>query len=152
MSATDPFQLFDEWFAEAKAKEINDPDAMALATSTPDGRPSELTRRRWGSFGRSGAALIWGGEAFAVRHDGRANPNQLALGPHSEGDLTGLRTHLLEEHARIHGRTDGLAVRPGILSLSFVMPRTRRGAIDETPSLRFACDEPARRARNARRA
>ncbi len=40
MSATDPFQLFDEWFAEAKAKEINDPDAMALATSTPDGRPS----------------------------------------------------------------------------------------------------------------
>ena len=54
---------------------------------TPDGRPSELTRRRWGSFGRSGAALIWGGEAVAVRHDGRANPNQLALGPHADGDL-----------------------------------------------------------------
>jgi len=77
---------------------------------TPDGRPSELTRRRWGSFGRSGASLIWGGEAFAVRHDGRANPNQLALGPHSEGDLVGLRTHLLDEHARTNGRTDGLAI------------------------------------------
>ena len=69
---------------------------------TADGRPSDLTRRRWGSFGRSGAALIWGGEAFAVRHDGRANPNQLALGPHAEADLVSLRTHLVEEHAARH--------------------------------------------------
>jgi len=38
--ATDPFQLFDEWFAEARAAEINDPEAMALATATADGRPS----------------------------------------------------------------------------------------------------------------
>ena len=49
---------------------------------TADGRPSDLTRRRWGSFGRSGAALIWGGEAFAVRHDGRpsAVPSQPSIG------------------------------------------------------------------------
>jgi len=40
VSSTDPFQLFAEWFAEAKQSEPNDPDAMALATSTPDGRPS----------------------------------------------------------------------------------------------------------------
>jgi len=40
VSATDPFQLFDDWFAEAKASEPNDPEAMALATATPDGRPS----------------------------------------------------------------------------------------------------------------
>lgn len=39
-SATDPFALFAEWMALAEAQEINDPDAMALATSTPDGRPS----------------------------------------------------------------------------------------------------------------
>jgi pyridoxamine 5'-phosphate oxidase len=38
--ASDPFQLFDEWFAEARASEINDPEAMALATATGDGRPS----------------------------------------------------------------------------------------------------------------
>jgi len=38
--ADDPFALFDAWFAEAKASEPNDPDAMALATATPDGRPS----------------------------------------------------------------------------------------------------------------
>jgi pyridoxamine 5'-phosphate oxidase len=38
--ATDPFTLFEEWFALAREKEPNDPDAMALATATPDGAPS----------------------------------------------------------------------------------------------------------------
>jgi pyridoxamine 5'-phosphate oxidase len=37
---TDPFALFDTWFAEAKAGEPNDPNAMALATADADGRPS----------------------------------------------------------------------------------------------------------------
>jgi pyridoxamine 5'-phosphate oxidase len=36
----DPFALFDQWFAEAKAKEINDPNAMALATADPGGLPN----------------------------------------------------------------------------------------------------------------
>jgi len=40
VTATDPFALFDEWFALAREKEPNDPDAMAFATSTPEGRPS----------------------------------------------------------------------------------------------------------------
>ena len=44
---------------------------------TPEGRPSDLGRRRWQNFGRSGAGLIWGGEAVAVQPSGRANPNQL---------------------------------------------------------------------------
>ena len=44
---------------------------------TRDGMPTELTRRRWQRFGRSGAGWIWGGEAVAVRADGRANPHQL---------------------------------------------------------------------------
>ncbi|UKK84295.1 pyridoxamine 5'-phosphate oxidase [Sphingopyxis sp. BSN-002] len=35
-----PFALFDSWFAEARTSEPNDANAMALATSTPDGRPS----------------------------------------------------------------------------------------------------------------
>jgi pyridoxamine 5'-phosphate oxidase len=38
--ADDPFALFDSWFAEARASEINDPEAMALATADEDGRPS----------------------------------------------------------------------------------------------------------------
>ena len=36
----DPFPLFDAWFGEARAAEPNDANAMALATATPDGRPS----------------------------------------------------------------------------------------------------------------
>ena len=37
---TDPFPLFDAWLAEARVSEPNDGNAMALATATPDGRPS----------------------------------------------------------------------------------------------------------------
>lgn len=36
----DPFVLFEQWFAEAQAKEINDPNAMALATADRDGLPN----------------------------------------------------------------------------------------------------------------
>ncbi|MEP7129532.1 MAG: pyridoxamine 5'-phosphate oxidase [Sphingomicrobium sp.] len=36
---TDPFALFDEWFAEAHEGEVNDPEAMALATADAAGRP-----------------------------------------------------------------------------------------------------------------
>ena len=38
--ASDPFALFDAWFADAKASEPNDHNAMALATATPAGAPS----------------------------------------------------------------------------------------------------------------
>jgi len=37
---TDPFALFEEWFAEARESELNDPEAMAFASADPDGRPS----------------------------------------------------------------------------------------------------------------
>ena len=36
----DPFSLFDTWLAEASKRELNDPNAMTLATATADGRPS----------------------------------------------------------------------------------------------------------------
>ena len=36
----DAFKLFDEWLAEARASEPNDPEAMALATAGADGQPS----------------------------------------------------------------------------------------------------------------
>lgn len=38
--ADDPFSLFDRWFAEARDSELNDPNAMALATADARGRPS----------------------------------------------------------------------------------------------------------------
>jgi pyridoxamine 5'-phosphate oxidase len=37
---TDPFILFDEWYAQARDTEINDSNAMALATADAQGRPS----------------------------------------------------------------------------------------------------------------
>lgn len=37
---TDPFALFDDWFAEARKTELNDSNAMALATTGMDGQPS----------------------------------------------------------------------------------------------------------------
>jgi 2,4-dienoyl-CoA reductase-like NADH-dependent reductase (Old Yellow Enzyme family) len=71
--------------------------------ATPDGRPTELLRRRWARFGSSGAGLIWGGEAVAVAPSGRANPNQLCIGADSERDLTELRRLLVAEHRRVLG-------------------------------------------------
>lgn len=38
--AADPHLLFDQWFAEARAAEPNDPESTALATAAADGRPS----------------------------------------------------------------------------------------------------------------
>ena len=36
----DPFKLFEKWFDEAKKKEINDPNALALGTASKTGVPS----------------------------------------------------------------------------------------------------------------
>ena len=67
---------------------------------TPDGHPSDHTFRRWQKFGQSGAKLIWGGEAVAVNHQGRANPNQLVIGEHTREGLAQLRAALIEEHKK----------------------------------------------------
>lgn len=40
MERLDPFSLFDAWFAEARTTEINDSNAMAMATTGADGQPS----------------------------------------------------------------------------------------------------------------
>jgi pyridoxamine 5'-phosphate oxidase len=40
VTATDPFSLFDDWFAEAQANEPNEPEAMTVATTGSDGQPS----------------------------------------------------------------------------------------------------------------
>ncbi|MFG0262660.1 MAG: NADH:flavin oxidoreductase, partial [Novipirellula sp. JB048] len=77
---------------------------------TREGRPSELTRRRWKNFGLSGAKLIWGGEAVAVRHDGRANPNQLLLTEANLASIESLRHDLVAAHETRFGRSDDLLV------------------------------------------
>ncbi|MCQ4158871.1 pyridoxamine 5'-phosphate oxidase [Roseomonas sp. GC11] len=40
ITATEPFALFRDWMQEAEASEPNDPNAMTLATTTPEGFPS----------------------------------------------------------------------------------------------------------------
>jgi 2,4-dienoyl-CoA reductase-like NADH-dependent reductase (Old Yellow Enzyme family) len=70
---------------------------------TADGEPSELTTRRWQHFGISGAKLMWGCEAVAVRHDGRANPNQLMLTPKTQGSIAALRQALFDAHRERFG-------------------------------------------------
>ncbi len=77
---------------------------------TPEGAPSEWTARRWKRFGRSGAKLIWGGEAVAVRHEGRANPNQLWLYDRTQGAIAQLREQLVAEHRASTGRDDDLVI------------------------------------------
>ena len=72
---------------------------------TTEGRPSELTVRRWQNFGRSGAGWIWGGEAVAVQPDGRANPNQLVISEATVDSLAELRNALLTA-ARDAGRRE----------------------------------------------
>jgi 2,4-dienoyl-CoA reductase-like NADH-dependent reductase (Old Yellow Enzyme family) len=75
-----------------------------------DGTPSDLTVRRWQNFGRSGAKLIWGAEAAAVRHDGRANPNQLMALRENRDGLRQLLQALQESHRASGESTDDLLV------------------------------------------
>jgi len=77
---------------------------------TADGMPTEKTLRRWRRFGQSGAKLIWGGEAVAVSHDGRANPNQLLSADSTRVGLALLREELIKEHRQTTGSVDGLVV------------------------------------------
>jgi 2,4-dienoyl-CoA reductase-like NADH-dependent reductase (Old Yellow Enzyme family) len=77
---------------------------------TTDGHPTDLTRRRWTHFGISGAKIIWGGEAVAVRHDGRANPHQLVINEQTLRDVAGLRETLLDAHRERYGATDDLLI------------------------------------------
>ena len=75
-----------------------------------DGTPSELTLRRWRNFGKSGAKLIWGGEAAAVQPDGRANPNQTLATPPNKAGLAALLNECVAAHRESFGTTDDLVV------------------------------------------
>jgi NADPH2 dehydrogenase len=95
---------------------------------TTDGRPTELTMRRWQRFGLGGAKLIWGGEAVAVRPDGRANPNQLMIKEQTLPDLVALRETLVQAHEAHFSRTDDLLIGLQLThSGRFARPEQRRG-------------------------
>ncbi len=77
---------------------------------TTTGGVTEPMVRRWKRFGETGAKLIWGGEAMAVRADGRANPNQLIITRENAAGITRLREALAEAHGAQFGRTDDLVI------------------------------------------
>src|SRR4030095_7497042 len=76
--------------------------------ATPDGNVSESMLRRWRRRGSSGAKLIWGGEAAAVSHTGRANPNQLVVAAHTLKGLEQLRAALVAGNRLTTGSDNGL--------------------------------------------
>ncbi len=75
-----------------------------------DGSPSAHTLRRWRNFGLSGAKLIWGGEAAAVRPDGRAHPNQTMAVESNRAGLAALLRELNDAHRQAFGTLDGLFI------------------------------------------
>ncbi len=77
---------------------------------TTTGGVTEPMVRRWHRFGESGAKLIWGGEAMAVRPDGRANMNQLIINEENKAGIAGLRETLIAAHQAKFGRTDDLVI------------------------------------------
>ena len=77
---------------------------------TTTGGVTEPMIRRWKRFGESGAKLIWGGEAMAVRPDGRANMNQLILNDENKAGIAQLRETLLAAHREKFGTTDDLVI------------------------------------------
>ena len=77
---------------------------------TTTGGVTESMTRRWQRFGMSGAKLIWGGEAMAVRPDGSANPNQLIINKTNQAGIASLREALLSAHRKRYGNTDNLLI------------------------------------------
>src|ERR1041385_6001775 len=77
---------------------------------TTTGGITDDVLRRWQRFGESGAKLIYGGEAMAVRPDGRANPNQLIINAANKGELARLREALVAAHQQRYGNADDLII------------------------------------------
>ena len=77
---------------------------------TTTGGVTEEMQRRWQRFGERGAKLILGGEAMAVRPDGRANPDQLIISNRNQAGIAGLVETLRQAHAERYGTTDDLVV------------------------------------------
>jgi NADPH2 dehydrogenase len=82
---------------------------MEGCDSTLDGRPDELTFRRYRRFGAGGAKLIWG-EAAAVLPEARANPRQLLVSEATAPDLEGMLRECRQAHRETLGSDEDLVV------------------------------------------
>lgn len=77
---------------------------------TLTGGVTDEMRRRWRRFGESGAKMICGAEAMAVRADGRANPNQLILVEENRAGIAELVQILKEAHVALYGSAEDLVI------------------------------------------
>jgi pyridoxamine 5'-phosphate oxidase len=88
----DPIEQFRRWFEEAIAADLHEPNAMTLATATPDGRPSARIVLLKGFDGR--------GFVFYTNYEGRKG-EELAANPRA---ALVLYWGELERQVRIEGR------------------------------------------------
>jgi len=82
---------------------------MEGCDGTLDGRPDELTYRRYERFGAGGAKLIWG-EATAVVEEARANTRQLFLSDATASALEDMLARCKLAHRRECGTDSDLVV------------------------------------------
>src|SRR5262249_12673279 len=82
---------------------------MEGCDGTPDGRPGELTLRRYRRFGAGGAKLIWV-EAAAVTPEARANPRQLVLQEETAPAIEQMLRECRQAHREAFGSDDDLIV------------------------------------------
>ncbi|MBI4874886.1 MAG: NADH:flavin oxidoreductase [Acidobacteria bacterium] len=82
---------------------------MEGCDATPDGRPDELTWRRYQRLAAGGAKLIWF-EATAVCEEGRANPRQVWINRVTADDFARLVDTMLRVHRERWGSADDLLI------------------------------------------
>ncbi len=80
---------------------------MEGSDAAADGKPGELTHRRWKRFAEGGAKLIWG-EASSVVKEGRSNPRQLVVTRENTSAFAALVKETRRAHRRRYGSDDDL--------------------------------------------
>lgn len=78
----DPFAIFESWYAEARTSEPNDSNAMALATATPEGKPSVrmvLLKGHGPKLGKGGGFVFYTNGQSRKGAEIAANPHAALL-------------------------------------------------------------------------
>ena len=109
---TDPEQVKSTLARKVRVGPMEVGNSLAIhpmegCDGTLDGRPGELTWRRYGRFAEGGAKLLWF-EATAVRGEGRANPRQLWITRENVDDYARLLEHIRTLHRARFGTADDL--------------------------------------------
>jgi len=107
--------------------------AMEGCDGTSDGRPGELTCRRYDRFASGGPGIIWA-EASAVTPEGRANPRQLCITP-----------QVLDSFARLADRIREKSMKANGYAPLLILQLTHSGRYSKpqgTPAPLIACSNP----------